>query len=188
MTLTERMREEIQDLTDDIYKDIVLSDDSNLSNGDKVKVSSSVDKDLLKAYKVKLKNGDKTIKVEDLVKVQEVNVKDYVQVEFSGFDGFGAVYLNQDYDGLISATAELIRKADNSEEAEEYISDSLPSVIYNMSWIYEGEDYQKNGNEVTYHCSGPDYIEKYGIHFIYEDVTATVDGLIPVETSLLQII
>lgn len=82
MTLTERMREEIQDLTDDIYKDIVLSDDSNLSNGDKVKVSSSVDKDLLKAYKVKLKNGDKTIKVEDLVKVQEVNVKDYVQVEF----------------------------------------------------------------------------------------------------------
>ena len=99
MTLTERMREEIQDLTDDIYKDIVLSDDSNLSNGDKVKVSSSVDKDLLKAYKVKLKNGDKTIKVEDLVKVQEVNVKDYVQVEFSGFDGFGAVYLNQDYDG-----------------------------------------------------------------------------------------
>lgn len=185
MTLTERMREEIQDLTDDIYKDIVLSDDSNLSNGDKIKVSSSVDKDLLKAYKVKLKNGDKTIKVEDLVKVQEVNVKDYVQVEFSGFDGFGAVYLNQDYDGLISATAELIRKADNSEEAEEYISDSLPSVIYNMSWIYEGEDYQKNGNEVTYHCSGPDYIEKYGIHFIYEDVTATVDGLIPVETLSL---
>ena len=95
------------------------------------------------------------------------------------------MYLNQDYDGLISATAELIRKADNSEEAEEYISDSLPSVIYNMSWIYEGEDYQKNGNEVTYHCSGPDYIEKYGIHFIYEDVTATVDGLIPVETLSL---
>lgn len=54
-----------------------------------------------------------------------------------------------------------------------------------MSWIYEGEDYQKNGNEVTYHCSGPDYIEKYGIHFIYEDVTATVDGLIPVETLSL---
>lgn len=98
-----------------------------------------MDPKLLSDYKVKLKNGDKTIKVENLVKVQDVKVKDYMTVRFSGFDGSGSVYMDQDYDALKEAVAALIRKADSSEEAETYIEQTLSSVLYQISCIYEGK-------------------------------------------------
>ena len=183
--LTERMREDIYERTSDLYKDIAISPISELSNGDKVKVSSNVDPKLLNDYKVKLKNGDKTIKVENLVKVQDVKVKDYMTVRFSGFDGSGSVYMDQDYDALKEAVAALIRKADSSEEAETYIEQTLSSVLYQISCIYDGENDLKNGDEVTYQFSGPEYIEKYGIHFVYEEGSAKAEGLLPVETISL---
>lgn len=183
--LTERMREDIYERTSDLYKDIAISPISELSNGDKVKVSSNVDPKLLSDYKVKLKNGDKTIKVENLVKVQDVKVKDYMTVRFSGFDGSGSVYMDQDYDALKEAVAALIRKADSSEEAETYIEQTLSSVLYQISCIYDGENDLKNGDEVTYQFSGPEYIEKYGIHFVYEESSAKAEGLLPVETISL---
>ena len=183
--LTERMREDIYERTSDLYKDIAISPISELSNGDKVKVSSNVDPKLLNDYKVKLKNGDKTIKVETLVKVQDVKVKDYMTVRFSGFDGSGSVYMDQDYDALKEAVAALIRKADSSEEAETYIEQTLSSVLYQISCIYDGENDLKNGDEVTYLFSGPEYIEKYGIHFVYEEISAKAEGLLPVETISL---
>ena len=154
--LTERMREDIYERTSDLYKDVAISPISELSNGDKVKVSSNVDPKLLSDYKVKLKNGDKTIKVENLVKVQDVKVKDYMTVRFSGFDGSGSVYMDQDYDALKEAVAALIRKADSSEEAETYIEQTLSSVLYQISCIYDGENDLKNGDEVTYQFSGPE--------------------------------
>ena len=183
--LTERMREDIYERTSDLYKDIAISPISELSNGDKVKVSSNVDPKLLNDYKVQLKNGDKTIKVETLVKVQDVKVKDYMTIRFSGFDGSGSVYMDQDYDALKEAVAALIRKADSSEEAETYIEQTLSSVLYQISCIYDEENDLKNGDEVTYQFSGPEYIEKYGIHFVYEESSAKAEGLLPVETISL---
>ncbi|MBP1532763.1 MAG: hypothetical protein IK999_01355 [Ruminococcus sp.] len=72
-----------------------LDKKDNLKNGDTVTFKwDDIDtKALEKNYPVKFKLKDKKIKIEDLEEAKDLNVFDYVDVKFSGFDGKGTALI-----------------------------------------------------------------------------------------------
>ena len=74
--------------------------EKNLSNGDKIKVTVTYDKELLKKNKIKLTNTSFTIEVKNLEEGVEFDPFDekYLSVTFDGMDGEGKVNANSTAD------------------------------------------------------------------------------------------
>ena len=68
-----------------------LSEDKNLSNGDKVTVTVDFDEKELKEGSIKLENTEFEVEVEGLDVVEELDPFAYADVTFEGFDGHGEV-------------------------------------------------------------------------------------------------
>lgn len=182
-TLTEREKEDVEALIDEAMKDFSLSKGSQLANGDEVTVESSVDKKLLNSYGISLKNGSATMTVESLIEIQEIHLNEYIEMAFSGFEGNGYAYVNTDFEKLRSDVEAQVRALAESQEAEKFISEELDNYLYSFYLDVQPSELLKNGDEVKA-AINMDYAEisEYGIRFVWEDITETVEGLLPTHT------
>ena len=168
-----------------------FSEDSGLSNGDKIKIESDMPSDYLKSYKVDIKNEDLSYTVGGLTDVQNVSLNDYYVAEFYGFEGYGYASCYLDYEGLYKAVSELVRNVDDSDSAETYIRESLYGTLYGCVSAVEisQSDMLSNGDKVTMSCpvnAEANRIDKYGIVFTSEEAEYKVDGLEEIETVELE--
>ena len=85
-----------------------LSDEKNLKNGDTVTVTVEFDEDEFKNAGIKLENTEFEIEVEGLNEVKSLDVFDYCEVKFDGYDGFGSYSVET--------------KADLPDELKDYVS------------------------------------------------------------------
>lgn len=179
--LTEREREEIVLLLEDVTKDFSLSAKTELSNGDEITIKSNVNKNLLKEYGILLKNGSVKRKVEGLPEIQEVDLGAYASVAFSGFAGDGFGYVSVDYEKLREDVAEKIRKADTSGEAETFIENELSYYLGAVTVSPSSMEDLEEGEAVSFELSiSEPEITEYGIRFTGQELTAEAEGLVPV--------
>lgn len=184
--LTEREKEDVEALIADAMKDFSMSKSSQLANGDEVTVESNVDKKLLNSYGIALKNGSAVLTVSDLIEIKEIHLNDYMEMEFSGFEGNGYAYINTDYEKLKSDVEAQVRALAEAQEAEKFISEELGNYLYSFYLDVQPTDLLKNGDEVKASISMDNSeISKYGIRFIWEDMTETAEGLLPTHTVAL---
>ncbi len=172
-------------------KYFAVSKSEGLTNGDKIKIKSSMPSDYLKKYGISVKNKGSEYTVAGLIDVQTVKLQDYYVMEFFGFEGYGELYYDIDYNRMYADVAELIRNVDNSQNAEQYIQSvlygTLNSCVYQLNPDFSSN--LSNGDSVTLNCvinEGVTRIEKYGILFEAEPQTFEVSGLEDVVTVNLE--
>ena len=171
---------------------ITLSQDTDLSNGDSIKIQCSMPSDYLEAYHVKLKSDDYSYTVSGLTDVQTVKLEDYCTVSFYGFEehGYASYYLEPEQ--LYQDISEMIRAVDDSPAAETYISEGLYSeLFYNGMFRQEISPSEglSNGDTVTCICEIADVenqLEKYGIVFEASESEQKAEGLETLETLDVQ--
>ncbi|MDO5345945.1 MAG: NPCBM/NEW2 domain-containing protein [Lachnospiraceae bacterium] len=184
--LTEREQDEILYLLSDVKRDFSLSKNSQLSNGDEIRVESNLDKKLLQKYGITLKNGSMKQKVENLPEIQEISLDAYASFAFSGFEGCGYGYVSVDFDKLREDIEARIREIDDSQDAEDFIENELYYYLDGFTAEPSSLNGLSGGEKVTARISvSPSEISKYGIRFVEQDLTAEVEGLIPTETVTL---
>lgn len=164
-----------------------LSENTGLSNGDEISIESDMPSDFLKPYRISVKNSSVKYTVAGLTDMQTIPLENYGTTSFYGFEGYGEAVAYIDYDELYKETAQMVRQADDSEEAEAYIASQLYSDLYqcveNVS-VSQREGLS-NGDSVTVTYpvrEARDRIEAYGIVFVGGEEQLKVEGLQPVET------
>ena len=179
--LTQRKREELEAVLSDAWKDFSLSESSGLSNGDKITVRSDMDKKALKEYGVSVSNGSRDFTVEGLIEETQVSLNDYISVDISGFEGHGTAQVWLDYDGLEARVEEIAASVAGEEAARRFLVDSLYKYMSGISISETYFENLSNGDEVS--CSvgmEKDLIEEFGVRFVWEDISAKAEGLLPV--------
>lgn len=168
-----------------------LSKNEGLSNGDELSIESSMPSDFFKSYKIKIKNDDVTYTVAGLTDMQILDLTQYGVTEFKGFEGHGYVNAYIDYEKLYNAAVDLVKKVEDSEQAEQYIADELYGDLYQSVVSVSASKYEdiSNGDEITVTYSvneEHDRIEKYGIVFQGGEVKWKAEGLEEVETLEIE--
>ena len=82
-------KSDAEDMRDAILDDVSfdLSDDSKLSNGDKITVTLDIDEDDLKEYKIKITNTEFEVTVKDLIEGEDLDVFEGVKLTCTGYEG-----------------------------------------------------------------------------------------------------
>lgn len=182
---------EIQGLLANADQYFQLSKNEELSNGDELSIESSMPSDFFKPYKIKIKNDDVTYTVAGLTDMQILDLTQYGVTEFKGFEGHGYVNAYMDYEKLYHAAVDMVKKVDDSEQAERYITDELYDDLYQSVINVSASKYEdiSNGDKITVTYSvneEHDRIEKYGIVFQGGEVEWKAEGLEEVETINLE--
>ncbi|MCR5816890.1 MAG: zinc ribbon domain-containing protein [Ruminococcus sp.] len=120
-----------------------LSDEKDLKNGDTVTVTVEFDEDEFKNAGIKLENTEFEIEVEGLNDVKSIDVFDYCEVKFDGFDGFGSYSVET--------------KADMPDELKDYVSFGRADYNNNLkngdkvkveAYVYGNYTADEDGEEV----------------------------------------
>ena len=101
-----------------------LSEEKNLKNGDTITVTIEFEEDEFKEAGIKLENTEFEVEVEGLNTVETIDLFDYVDVKFDGYDGFGSFSVE--------------KKADIPDDIKDYVDFGK----------YEYESNLKNGDKV----------------------------------------
>lgn len=161
---------------------LYIDNDYNLSNGDTVRVYSSVDsEDYLASYGVKLANFSKDITVDGLSGYTDVDLLSHFSVNFTGVNGNGRaeVVPNEEVFTVGEVEFNLVEKAC-------YVDGSYCCGIY----VYISDSYSlKNGQVITLTLNtSEDALAKYGIKLISEPVEITIDALAEYATDVAQVV
>ena len=179
--LTEREKETLDSLLSGIEKDFIISEKEGLSNGDEVKITGGLEKNLLKDYGVAFDNTSVSVKVEGLAESIEISLNDYLKTEASGFDGNGNYSIWLDRDSLYEAVKQQAAAAGAGQDPElwEKMEDCIRTFSMSPSY-FEG---LSTGDTVHSELSiGNAQIGEYGITFTTSDFEEKVSGFTPVET------
>ena len=148
---------------------IHLSKNSGLKNGDIITVSYSFDDDvLLEAFGVRLQCSVVNHKLEDLQKIETVDLFNYITVTFSGVEGNGKV--NVDID----------RSVDFMKSVMVDISDDY-NLVNGSKVTLKIEDHYLFIDNVTY------FAEEFGVKPVGYEKEYTVSGLMEYASSVKQI-
>lgn len=122
----------------------------------------------------------------------KVDIKEYVEVEFDGLNGYATASLNVDYDGLNAVVAENLQKfvSKMSDEQSDFLllglSDIRSYIVFDFKEEYSN---LSNGDTVTVTISAQDEILNYlgwdfddvekelGIKFVDTEISFKVEGL-----------
>jgi len=140
-----------KDIDSDIAKkfakkaELEIEDNEDLKNGDELKIKVKIKNSWLEDNKLKLKDSTVKIKVEGIEKAKEIDLSDYIDVEYEGYNkhATATVKFNKDlkdefedssiYNSFISnATLEVKDNENLANEQEIEISVEIPS-----SWLNE---------------------------------------------------
>ena len=138
----------------DYYTEVFAEPAEELSNGDEVKLSFNTDVlDIENVYKVKVKNTDKTVKVDGLMEVSEVSPADYFEVEVEGISP--------------NASLSVVRK----DDAPEYFEFVYPRADKTNN-LSSGDEV-----EITFDYDEEAFIEEYGVIISPKTIKVPIDGL-----------
>ncbi|MCQ4859184.1 hypothetical protein NE691_11660 [Enterococcus faecalis] len=137
ISLTDKQKNEIRKI-DTSYK-IKLDKDKNLSNGDKVKVTATVNKEKTK----KLKSGEKTVEVKGLEepkKLTNEEVSKHLVVNFNGANGQGEAQIDNTFDNELKYIGFKIAndgKLKNGDQAKLDISKQLKQELSGQGYVLD---------------------------------------------------
>lgn len=185
--LTQGEQKDIRRILEGEEEPFTADPGKDLSNGDTVTVKSELDKNLLKKYRIVLKSAPLKFQVSGLTEIKTISLKDYVTLNFSGFEGHGSGWTTIDWDRLREDAAEKIREADSSKEAEDFIENDLMSYLYGIYTDVNSLTDLKNGDtaKITIQAEQPE-ITRYGVRFEASEVSGTVEGLVKTEEVALE--
>lgn len=160
---SKKKAKEMQEVIIDTKKDgelrnisFELSDDKKLKNGDTVTVTVEFDEDEFKNAGIKLENTEFEVEVEGLNEVKTIDVFDYCDVKFDGFDGFGSYSVET--------------KADLPDELKDYVSFGRADYNNNLkngdkvkveAYVYGNYSADDDGEEVYLKTKEDNYYD-YG--------------------------
>ena len=133
-----------------------LSEKKKLKNGDTITVTVEFDEEELEEAGIKLENTEFEIEVEGLNEVKTIDVFDYCEVKFDGFDGFGSYSVET--------------KADIPDELKDYVSFGRADYNNNLkngdkvkveAYVYGNYTADEDGEEV-YLKTKEDHYYDYG--------------------------
>lgn len=87
--------DDLIELVDEIYESVQPDKDSDLKNGDKVSVRFAFDNDDAAEFGIRFTGESKTVTVEGLEPLKEVNPFDYLSVSFSGISPAGSIHIEK---------------------------------------------------------------------------------------------
>ena len=137
----------------DSFYDYEVDPDSELSNGDKVKVKFDISKDKFKDYGIVFKNTTVSKKVSGLKKIKKFDAFEDIELEYSGTSPEGYVYISGAPDGLYY-------EADKTEE----LSNGDEITVKVLSYWDDEDEYTS-------------YAQEYGQIPEETEKTFTVEGL-----------
>ncbi|EOI6050993.1 hypothetical protein ACMUWL_002592 [Enterococcus faecalis] len=132
---TEKQQEEISNM-DNAYT-IKLDKEDNLKNGDKVKVTVTVDKEKTK----KIKSGEKTVEVKGLEepkKLTNSDVEKHLVVNFNGVSGRGQAKIDNTFDSpldTVKFTIENDGKLKNGDKAKVLLSKESENQLIQSGYL-----------------------------------------------------
>ena len=148
--LTERQKENITALADDLYKDYSISKSDGLSNGDSIEIGGALEKDVLKELGCTIHNDTVTMTVEGLIEPLTLTASDFIILETGGFDGCGTAYARFDSDAFAQTVAERWVELYPEEDPDGYYElESFYNCAYNTGIVLDKEDGFSNGDTVT---------------------------------------
>ena len=109
---------------------------------------------------------------------EEIDLNEYLDVEYDGVSGYATARYEFDYVDLISDHDEIFGYDDDDlfdGDGEEFLEDMWDAIDGELS-----EDKNlKNGDELTFtwDVSAKKIEDKYKVKFVYSDITETVEGL-----------
>lgn len=116
-----------------------------------------------------------------------INLNDYVNVVFSGYDGYGTAYIDFDYESFYSDMESSMKNTGSSSSGNYTLSDLIEDAVDYSGYyaVFEGIDWELdktdslyNGDSVTVSFEfDNDAAKKYGIKFKGDDTEYTVSGL-----------
>ena len=172
---SKKKAKEMQEVITDSKKDgelrnisFELSDEKDLKNGDTVTVTVEFDEDEFKNAGIKLENTEFEVEVEGLNEVKTIDVFEYCEVKFDGFDGFGSYSVET--------------KADMPDELKDYVSFGRADYNNNLkngdkvkveAYVYGNYTADEDGEEVYLKTKEGNYYD-YG-YKKGEDLTKEYD-------------
>ena len=174
--LSENDKTSIRNILSIAERDIAVSSESGLKNGDGITVTTKLDGSTLKEYKTAIANSSKKFDVSGLVDGVTLDLTDYVTFSYSGFDGHGTAYPGFDWDAYNKALNEQVQAVAGSDTG------SLSSVIaqaQNAPSLSSGNYIDlSNGDTVTTTVSAmPSQFDSIGIILEGGEKSETVSGL-----------
>ncbi len=183
--LTPRAEELIRTQLEDAHKDVILSEASELSNGDKVTASSKLDEKILNQLDIRLENSEREFEVADLILPGEIRLANYLALDLDGFDGYGRASLAFDRSGVVKAIQDRIAEVEpelKEEEVQKVYQEEFAKTLDNISFEYEPLNQLANGDkpEIAIKVDQAEF-EEYGLSLITDSPEFQVEGLPPVE-------
>ena len=143
--LSENEKTSIRNILSIAERDIAVSTESGLKNGDQITVTTKLDSKNLKEYKTTLSNGQKKFDVSGLVDGVTIDLTDYVTFTYQGFDGIGTAYAGFDWDGYLGAVNAQITAAGSAAA-----NDIAVYEVRNAPYVSSPEQIDlSNGDTVT---------------------------------------
>ena len=107
----------------------------------------------------------------------EIELNDYVQVDFNGYDTIGAVRYSIDFDSMIAENPNAFGLSENYSQQEGL---SVRAALSNaIGGSFDENNLLTNGDNIEFAWSVNEekLIEKYPVTLIYSDMEYTVSGL-----------
>lgn len=165
-----------------------LSDDKNLSNGDKIKCTVDYDEDELKEENIKLTNTEFEVEVKGLKDAEEIDMFDGFEIKFSGVDGKGEYsyeYTSTKYP-FVSYSAETSNYSlSNGQNVSitAYVDYSSVEDMQNIDPEDSEKGYYFTYEDKTYMVSGNNVSKEFVVEGLTEPVEVDVFEGIKLETS-----
>ena len=172
--LSENEKTSIRNILSIAERDIAVSTESGLKNGDQITVTTKLDSKNLKEYKTTLSNGQKKFDVSGLVDGVTIDLTDYVTFSYQGFDGIGTAYAGFDWDGYLGAVNAQITAAGSAAA-----NDIAVYEVRNAPYVSSPEQFDlSNGDTVTATVTAEQsQYDSIGIILEGGEATGTVEGL-----------
>jgi len=135
--LSEKQTQEVNDLLSAIS--IKLNKDSNLSNGDNIKLSINIDEDKTK----KIKSSEKNVKVNGLKEPKKLTNKDVEKnlvINFNGVSGRGTANIDNVFDSPLDTLEFKVKndgKLKNGDKAEVQLSKDEIETLESLGYVTE---------------------------------------------------
>lgn len=166
----------------------------NVSNGDEITCSITMDKTLIEEYGIQFVPGDAAVKAEGLLPVTDISMMDYVELKTDGYEGHADAEVIVDTDALAADLVKVFEEqgrglfgvSGENADIEREAADAASYIRSNFRDLFENSLDQSTGlsesDKVTFTASIPEgrdpYIDR-GFTLTGGEKEFTVSGLIP---------
>lgn len=168
-----------------IEENMTLSETEDLSNGDEIEIKVKISSSWLKENRLKLENDTIKIKVSGIEEAGTLDIADYIDVEYTGFNGYATAEVSIDKVKL--------EKAVDDENLASQIANKIDLSVSNNGKLSNGdkievtvkidEDWlEENGYKIKSEKFTTDEVkdlDEATVLDAFKDITVTVSGMSP---------